>query len=1141
MAQEYDVQAIMNALKTKEEMDPDQHDGCYELMRETIEAYGKMDDYSVLDYKDLNLVYLTTVGTWKQGIEGKKKTVNESHLPQDDKEYLTMLWDEIWDKAGKGEYTNYEMDAAGNRSIGMFGTGFLSFQNKTTDKHVQDFIKMCVDILPMTDDTQMFDRAAQVLVASFQGMRAASASMVLHCLKPYTFPVLNSNMGNRNIFEVLGVALVKRDSIETYINNCRKIKAFRDQNFTYKNYRIFDMAAWKVKEFVISHKKGKFDSWEIVSEDIARIVCDASFFSDHGADVSENVRWFFKAEGLQSGRKQDIVFIYDGFEYDGYLQREAISPEKTRIYWDSSLAEEFESFENDGMQYVLEFHRVGDKRFKVELSEVKQARNVWLISWNQNNWDWPFFEQKCQSTKIGRPFVESWACVSSKPQIGDEVFLIKLGNEPRGIIGHGTVERISYEKEHYNAAKAAEGKKEKAIDVRFDRLINYEKDKFITQDELNAKCAGQYWSPQSSGIEIKPAVLPALYALWQAVIEADNKDGYWPSPEEYPVNLSKDDWKRFIQKVEAPGHQGCMRVLACFIDIGGIASPKTLSDKYNGHPTVYTSSVLNTSRRALNYFNMEPCPDGDTQRYFPIAFLGRVGTGVNPGTYEYKMRSELFEALQELDLSGIDLVYKEKEDIDMITTTAFNHNLILYGPPGTGKTYNSVIYAVSICEGKSVDDVGKEPYNEVLARYNKLRDAGRIAFTTFHQSYGYEEFIEGIKPKLDVDSDAIGYSIEDGVFKEFCKKASGIRVDDKTRVWAVLNRNCESDSIRLKGVEAGSFKDKAADNKYQSIKAMRKGDIVLEYTGMNGEVEFIGIVSDDNWNVEEENEFIYWKRNVEWIIEFNPFEIMEVLQIKDNVFVYKNEIMEVKGVEAKELFDEYIGDSFVEKPYVFIIDEINRGNISKIFGELITLIEDTKRAGASEAMEAILPYSKETFSVPNNVYILGTMNTADRSIALMDTALRRRFEFAEMIPDSEVLNSLGVGTIAIGEGELNVARMLDVINERIEYLFDREHTIGHAFFIKLADDPSIDTLASIFEQNVIPLLQEYFYEDYEKIQLVLGDNSKEDEYKFILDRAVKVKDIFNGNPDIDLPEKGYSVQHEAFLKLQSYKQIGKDL
>ena len=350
----------------------------------------------------------------------------------------------------------------------------------------------------------------------------------------------------------------------------------------------------------------------------------------------------------------------------------------------------------------------------------------------------------------------------------------------------------------------------------------------------------------------------------------------------------------------------------------------------------------------------------------------------------------------------------EWEDVEKEngTMAEFDRNMILYGPPGTGKTYNSVIYAVAICEGKNIEAVQKEPYSNVLTRYKDLKDGGRIEFTTFHQSYGYEEFIEGIKPKMDSDSDNLSYAIEDGTFKSFCKRATS-----------------------------------------------------------------------------------------------------------------------------------YISN----EPFVFIIDEINRGNISKIFGELITLIEDTKRAGASEAMEAILPYSGESFSVPDNVYILGTMNTADRSIALMDTALRRRFEFIEMMPNPEVLESLGVGTIEVNGEELNVAKMLNVINERIEYLFDREHTIGHAFFTKLAEDPSIETLASIFEKNVIPLLQEYFYEDYEKIQLVLGDNDKEDEFKFVLDKPLKIKDIFNGNPDIDLPEKGYEIQRTAFYKLESYKQIGKGL
>ncbi len=216
--------------------------------------------------------------------------------------------------------------------------------------------------------------------------------------------------------------------------------------------------------------------------------------------------------------------------------------------------------------------------------------------------------------------------------------------------------------------------------------------------------------------------------------------------------------------------------------------------------------------------------------------------------------------------------------------------------------------------------------------------------------------------------------------------------------------------------------------------------------------------------------------------------------------------------------------------YVFIIDEINRGNISKIFGELITLIESTKRLGEPESITATLPYSNVEFGVPNNIYILGTMNTADRSIALMDTALRRRFEFVEMMPETDVLRGIKVGSV-------DVARMLDSINERILYLYDREHTIGHAYFVCLKKEPTLSKLSSIFRNSLIPLLQEYFYEDYSKIQLILGDNAKEDQFKFIRDETLKIKTVFKGTTDMDLPDKKYSIQDNAFNLEQSYTQI----
>lgn len=511
-----------------------------------------------------------------------------------------------------------------------------------------------------------------------------------------------------------------------------------------------------------------------------------------------------------------------------------------------------------------------------------------------------------------------------------------------------------------------------------------------------------------------------------------------------------------------------------------------------------------------------------------------------------------------------------------MSKTEFDHNIILYGPPGTGKTYNSVIYAVAICEDRSVEEVMRESYADILRRYKGLRDDGRVAFTTFHQSYGYEEFIEGIKPKMDMESNTLAYSIEDGVFKTFCNHAKAVKVQascrsrmkPEPRIWGMIlggtgkteiKAHCfANNEIRLgwrevsdedvdgdfSGDENASWNAKNMVSNFKNT--MEIGDlVVIEKT--NKSIDAIGVIAGE-YAYDNSQERYPRKRSVEWLVKDIDQDMIPFLPNgRKQLSRFSLFAFDYIGMEAiSQILNENAAVPMVEveqetKPHVFIIDEINRGNISKIFGELITLIEDNKRAGASEAMEAILPYSGESFSVPNNVYILGTMNTADRSIALMDTALRRRFQFAEMMPDSEILDSLGIGTIAVGDDELNIARMLDIINERIEYLFDREHTIGHAFFTKLADDPSIEMLAGIFEKNVIPLLQEYFYEDYEKIQLVLGDNGKEDEFKFILNRPVNVKDIFTGNPDIDLPEKGYTVQREAFLKLESYKQIGKGL
>lgn len=218
------------------------------------------------------------------------------------------------------------------------------------------------------------------------------------------------------------------------------------------------------------------------------------------------------------------------------------------------------------------------------------------------------------------------------------------------------------------------------------------------------------------------------------------------------------------------------------------------------------------------------------------------------------------------------------------------------------------------------------------------------------------------------------------------------------------------------------------------------------------------------------------KGQIEFITFHQSFSYEEFIEgIKPETSENDNVLYKIKSGIFKKICEKALQN--LKKPYILIIDEINRGNISKIFGELITLIEESKRIGQSEELKVRLPYSNESFGVPQNLYIIGTMNTADRSIALLDTALRRRFEFVEMMPDFSLLSIYCEG--------VNLQELLKTINNRIEFLLDREHSIGHSFFIGIK---SIDELKAVFAKKIIPLLQEYFYEDYVKIDVTLNGN-----------------------------------------------------
>ena len=540
---------------------------------------------------------------------------------------------------------------------------------------------------------------------------------------------------------------------------------------------------------------------------------------------------------------------------------------------------------------------------KKETQEILNKKELCLLfSWNpkKSGWTVEKYKEACLKVKNGEKYlIRDWKCIrKNEVEKETEVFIVKIGDEePKGIIGHGYIKTLPTKK--YDEKKWR-------VDIEIDKLLDYENEELLKQEELTDKFPKQKWNPEGSGIEIKEKVLPELRKMWNKIING----------EENGENLNEGD---------------------------------------------------------------------------------------------------------------------EKKNMGEASKKEFDKNVIFYGPPGTGKTYTTAKRAVEICKTESEEEL--TDYTEVMKRYKELKEKNRIEFITFHQSYGYEEFIEGIKPVVSNEDDEsedesennqesktnikiendIKYDIVDGIFKKFCNNA-------------------------------------------------KKG-----------------------------------------IIETNN---------NDN------------------------NDTPLEA-YVFIIDEINRGNISKIFGELITLIETTKRAGKKECISTKLPYSKEEFTVPDNVYIIGTMNTADRSIALMDTALRRRFYFEEMLPNYDLLKDIFVEDEGI---KVNIGAMLKAINERIEYLYDREHTIGHAVFLELKENNNIDKLENIFKKSVIPLLQEYFYEDYDKIRLVLGDNAKDEDEQFIFAESIKPKDVFEGDTgDIDIPEKKYIIKYENFRNIMAYKNISKKL
>ena len=495
-------------------------------------------------------------------------------------------------------------------------------------------------------------------------------------------------------------------------------------------------------------------------------------------------------------------------------------------------------------------------------------------------------------------------------------------------------------------------------------------------------------------------------------------------------------------------------------------------------------------------------------------------------------------------------------------------NLVLYGPPGTGKTFSTAAEAIMLCGEQVPED--REALMEI---YRSLVATGRIEFVTFHQSVSYEDFVEGRQPMTgsdeDDDTSSAGFRLETvpGIFRRIAKRAQtslgrstdGDAISVASRQvfkMSIGEANNPEDAHLFEEAIAGDYAllgwddidwshDKYVDREaiiekcnslehYTDVGAqsgavqspyffrnwVRKGDIVIVSKG-NSLFRAIGeFTGDYEFHPRPEGGYAH-RRTVRW--HWTDREGVPVSEIYSRRFMQKSIYVLYDSEFNIPALERYLNSQQTEGPaepehFVLIIDEINRANISKVFGELITLLEPDKRLGQPNALKVRLPYSGDEFGAPSNLHILGTMNTADRSIALLDTALRRRFTFREMMPKPSLLDG------AAERCGLDLPRILGSLNERIEYFYDREHQIGHAYFIDCASRNDVD---SVMRHKVIPLLAEYFFEDWGKIAAVLGDAASHDG---VINGGFLKRSVLKAPPGLhngdDLPRFRWEVRSE---------------
>jgi len=766
--------------------------------------------------------------------------------------------------------------------------------------------------------------------------------------------------------------------------------------------------------------------------------------------------------------------------------------------------------------------------------------STYLLTWNPEHFSTggDGSSEKVLNYSIGESV--RWTSHSKQPRIGDDIYLMKIGAEPRGIVAKGTVTKESYNAPHWKD----DTKQRSYIEFELQELRNSCEEGLLHILLLKKSFPEQKWSPQTSGIEIKAEYLKGLDSLWESGHKSHSLALYLSSSS----NLESNEGTWYYSYKEAANKVKKIKNNKAISDeelkwlwlekANGVASVgqgfmyKEELSKNSDFLRALTFSIINnpTSKEYINTLNLWKSESGLERNLWLV--INRVFSISNPELYTSivgkKFLKEIFKGLslkfqipmkysdnwlkdneilllalknyipsdwdvfqRNIALWNLYDLFKKESDMtsengigDLDSSTNLAQNVIYYGPPGTGKTYK----LQQLIQDRYVSN-------------DTVLDESLWLNQHFEELNWFEVILLSV---LDSGGEMSVSNIIDHPFFQAKTALNDRKSNIRQTAWAALQAHAISESTTVK---------------YEK----RTDPLVFEKTDNSR-----WFIMDESHEILDEYKALLstLKEGPKHTKIINRFEFVTFHQsygyeeFVEGLRPITNDVGEISYEVKPGIFKRICkrAESDPDNRYAIVIDEINRGNISKIFGELISLIEVDKRIGTKNALTVTLPYSENSFSVPSNLDIIGSMNTADRSLTHIDVALRRRFEFKELRTDYTLLSSNIEG--------INIQRMLFAINKRIELLLDREHILGHALLMKAS---SIDDLAKQFKTAILPLLEEYFFDDLEKISIIFNNNGLIKEQKH-------ARNVWLGSAD-EHASKSFLINFACLNTADSYKGI----